>query len=356
MALRRVGSYRPSSRQIGYAAAAAGALAPYVYRDAVQAPAYLYNAGKRFVSSYMSRPSKPIRLVPVKGTYSRYSKPYVKRKTKKLATRVKAVEQKLRDETSLVIYKFDDKDTLKPAASTAAYGFKSAVSTATLELALAQARFFDPANPGTLITASLASPTFTQRCLVSVYSKILLTNNYQVPCVISYGVAYPKADTNISPNTAFTQGLADCGNPDATSIMLSWKDSQEFNKLWRVKVATKLLKPGGSVSLTHKQSPFTFDPSFFDSHALTYTKDNKSCVFIYRIQGVLGHDTTVTTEQGFLPAGIDVNVKNIYRVHYNSGGASVKTIVLNETSSQSFTNAGVVSEQPVADNISYSLN
>lgn len=329
------------------AAIASLAKAAYTYGPQIAQGAY------RTVKKWWERPSYSART-----GYSMYSRAYVPKRTKgkKLSVKVRALEKKLKDETSLIIYKYDDKDTLRATSSSTQYGYKSAVSNATIELALAQARFFDPANPGTLITASLASPTFTQKCLISCYSALYIQNNYQVPCVVTYGVAFPRVDTSISPNSALSQGLADCGNPDATSVLINFKDSQEFNRLWRVKLITKRLKPGQMVKLVHKQKGFTYDPSFIDSHTLTYQRETKSAVFVYRVQGVLGHDTSVATEQGFLGSGVDINVRSVYRVHYNSGGASVKTIVLNENSTQTFTNAGVVSEQPVADNVSYSVS
>lgn len=182
-----------------------------------------------------------------------------------------------------------------------------------------------------------------------------IKNNYQIPCIVTFGVAFPKEDTSITPNAAFTNGLADIGNPDSTSTLLSFKDSPQFRELWSVKLRSKLLRPGQQIIVKHFQKQFTFDPSLQDSHGMTYQRNVKSAVFLYRCQGVLGHDSTVVTEQGILPSGIDVYISTTYIITYNSGGASIKTIVLSENATQTFTNTPVVS-QPVQDNQSYSLN
>lgn len=286
----------------------------------------------------------------------RYLRKPMKKPTKKapLSKRVKSLEQSHRDTMSKVIYKVDDKDTLRCSASQAIYGYKDACGTSHMELAIAQCRYFDPSNPGTLITASLATPTYKQNILISVSSQMVITNNYQVPCVVTYGVAFNKEDTSITPNVARTNGLTDVGNPDNTSVLVSYKDSPQFRDLWRVKLKSKLLKPGQSIVCKHFQKGFTYDPSLLDSHAQTYQRRFKSAVFIYRCQGVLGHDSSVASEQGIMPAGIDVHIRSVYIVTYDSGGASVRTIVLNEGSSQSFTN-GAVTSQVVVDNQSYSI-
>lgn len=272
-----------------------------------------------------------------------------------LRARISKLERSQSDTMSKLIYKIDAKDTLRPTMGQAVYGSRDAVSNAGIEAAIAQARFFDPSAPGTLITGSLATPTYQQKINISAYSTCVFANNYQVPCVITCGVAFPKEDTNIAPTTALNNGLADVGNPDAFSTLISYKDSPQFWDLWKVKLSSKYLAPGQKYIMKHSQPAFTYDPSFVDSHTTTYQRATKSSLFIYRIQGVLGHDTSVSTEQGMLPAGIDVYVSTNYYVNYNSGGAAIKTIVLSEGASQSFTNGGVVS-QLLVDNQSYSVS
>lgn len=272
-----------------------------------------------------------------------------------VARRLRALEVKQTDTTSKLVYKYDDKDTLRPTSGQATYGYKDAVGTTAIELAIAQCRYFDPSNPATLITGSLAAPTYQQKIAISVFAKCIIKNNYHVPCVVTCGIAYPKEDTSITPNAARTNGLTDVGNPDPASTLISYKDSRQFRDLWYVKLKSKYLAPGDQIIMTKKQGRFTYDPSLQDSHSQTYQKTTKSAVFVYRCQGILGHDTAVSTEQGMLPAGIDVYIESIYYIQYNSGGAAIKTIVLNESASQTFTNSGVVSQQTV-DNQAYSAS
>lgn len=330
----------------GYRTRIAGAYSPYA--PYVQLP---YNR-RRTMTGYRTRKvgypmPVPVPLVPVKMA----KKP---RTVKNLKTRVRSLEKKAKDELSRVIYKYDSKDTLKPTVSQALNGFQDAISITQIELALAQARFFDPSTPGTLITASLATPTYTQNIGVSVSSICIIRNNYQVPCYIYYGVIKPKVATNTSPTTAWSNGLTDAGNPNVLSYLLKVNDSQEFVDTYKGKMLKKRLLPGESVTLKNYQKQFDYDPSYFDSNTQTYQPKAHSTMFFYRVHGLLGHDTTVVTEQGVMPCGIDVHVKNTYVITYNSGGAAVKTIILNQNAASSFSNAGV-SSQVIVDNQSYSL-
>lgn len=316
-----------------------------------------YRYANRGLASLRSKKAKkvPPPPKPVPTTKRTLKKSYASSKSTSLTKRVNKLEKQQQSNSSILIYKIDDKDTLRPSASTATYGYKDAVGTTAIELAIAQCRYFDPSNPGTLITGSLATPTYQQKIMIACKAVCVIKNNYQVPCMVTYGVAMPKEDTNITPNLARTNGLTDIGNPDSGSTLISYKDSPQFRELWRVKLKTVILKPGQQITYSKGQKYFYYDPSLQDSHGQTYQKTTRSSVFIYRCQGVVGHDSSVSTEQGILPAGIDVYTSANYIIRYNSGGASVKTIVLNEQASQTFTNSGVVS-QIVADNQSYSVS
>lgn len=321
----------------------AGVAAPYI----ASSMSALYN-------KFRSKPASKKALVRIRPRLNRRKIKGMRRGTR-LLQRVAKLERSQNDSLSKLVYKYDDKDTLRPTVGQATYGYKDAVGTTAIELALAQLRFFDPSAPGTLITASLATPTFSQKIYVSAYASCIIKNNYQVPCVVTYGVAFPKEDTSITPNAARSNGLTDVGNPDPASTLISYKDSPQFRDLWACKLISKQLKAGETLIMKHGQKPFTYDPALQDSHSQTYQKTTKSAVFLYRCQGILGHDTAVTTEQGMMPAGIDVYISTTYYISYNSGGAAVKTIVLNESASQSFTNGGVIS-QLVVDNQSYSIS
>lgn len=275
---------------------------------------------------------------------------------KTLVKRVKNLERRVRDEDSILTYKVSAKDTLRPSVNQAFYGYASCLSIANIEAAAANARFFDPATPGTLVTASLVTGTYGSKFRLSARCSITIKNNYQVPCIVHVGMVAPRFATSTSPNQAYTNGLTDQGNPTSGSPMLHWSDSKQFTDTYKItrKIKKILLMPGAQRTFVHKQASFLYDPSYFDTNTETYQSKARSRLWIYRCQGVPGHDTAVSTEQGILPSGIDVYAADVYTIHYNSGGATLHTIVLSEGAATAFTNAGVVS-QIVADNQSYSI-
>lgn len=224
-----------------------------------------------------------------------------------------------------------------------------------LETVLGQLRFFNPSSPGTLVQGNGSTGTYFRKFhFKTIASKCKVSNNYQVPCQVTVMCATVKLDTNINPATAYQDGLADAGNPTATSNLVYWSDSPQFNELWKITKRTKrVLQPGKTLTVKHLLKDIMYDVSLSDSHNLTYQKDLKSFVWIVQVQGVQGHDTSAD-QQGTLPAGVDVQADYTYVVSYDAG-IDLKFIYVTD-SSTGFTNGGVVSEKPVADNIGYSVS
>lgn len=299
--------------------------------------------------------SKPL-MIQAKGygVKRRHLKP--RAKGRGLKSQVKNIQRQMKSERGILIWRSKDCAPINSTVSNAAYSEYSINTVGNIETALANLRYYDPSDPATLITAAAATGTFYKSFLMkSMYGILELTNNYQVPVNVRVYICGVKDDTSITPNTAFETGLADVGNPDVTSPLCYPTDSPQFNELWRIiKSVDKKLMPGRKMSCSHSVKNINYDPSLTDSHSLTYQTRYKSFVFYVRIVGVEGHDTTVTTEQGTLAAGVDVELRKTFTVEYDAG-ADIKTIVLADTSDTSFTNSGVVSNMPVSDNQAYSI-
>jgi len=228
-------------------------------------------------------------------------------------------------------------------------------STLTLmESALANLKFFNPSNPGTLITANGATGTYQRKYLFkSMTSKMVLRNNYQTDCSFKVYLCTPKDDTNQSPSDAWTAGIADNGNIAAISTLNQYpSDTDIFKDLWHTKVKGSYdLSPGQSVSISHSVGNVEYDPATADTHSLEYQKDFKNFVWMVVLTGTLSHDSSLD-EQGISPAGLDIERKNTYVVSYDAG-VNISFIYLDQ-SLDTPTNGFVQSHQPVPDNVSYS--
>lgn len=280
----------------------------------------------------------------------------VKKSLANLRNRVSTLSRQ--QKTSMGELIFHDRQTYaaKSLVNQQTHQLGYAVRTTELETVLAQLRFFDIANPATLVNASGAAGTYSRDYLFkTIYSRLEFMNNYQIPCKVTIYVCCPKEDTSITPTTAFTDGLVDQGNPSNVSPMVHLTDSIQFNKLWRIcKRKSRVLMPGRRLSCTMSVRNVMYDPALVDSHGLVYQTKYRNYQFVVRVEGVIAHDSSVATEQGFAAAGGDFWVHTKYVVAYEAG-TDLKYIHIND-GADTFTNGALVSEAPIADNIGYSLS
>lgn len=228
-----------------------------------------------------------------------------------------------------------------------------------LESTITSLKYFDPAVPGTLVTANGNTPTFQNEFYfkhVDVYIEV--TNNYQVPVYVDLFIMKPKTDTGITPSGAFTNGLSDIGAPSSTSPMVRLHDSIQLKDLWSTSISKRgvLLKPGQSLRLSDTMGGFQFDPSLLDSHAYEYMPMFHGRAFAIRFWGQVGHDTVVA-EVGNLGCGVDTEFGFQSIVKY-AAGTDVHDLQIADNFDASFTtapNLGVCSQMPLADNQSYSI-
>lgn len=226
-------------------------------------------------------------------------------------------------------------------------------STAELEEVLAQLRYYDPAAPTTLVTADGTTGTYQKEFYFNkIYSKLTLRNSYQTPAMVCVYALEPKADTSITPSTAWSNGLTDASNGTVNSLNIYPTDSPQFNDLWSIKKTWKrLLQAGSEMACPYSIKPFQYDPSLTDSHNLTFQR-KQSFVYLIVLQGVVAHDTTLN-EQSFTAAGLDRQIERTFNVKYPANADIKFTYVTSSLSS--ITNGLVVSSKPVADNIPYSV-
>lgn len=287
------------------------------------------------------------------GRYGRSKKGY-KKPMKKLKNQVKELKRLSEADMGTHIHRVRGASRVLAGVNESNFSAFTGITTSTVESALSNLKYYNPSVPGTLTTAAGATGSFQKEFLIkNIYSKLLVSNNYQVPCNVILYVLSPRADTSIAPDTAFSNGLTDVGGVSATSALMHPTDSEEFNDLWNiVKSKSVRLQPGDVCSISHSIKPFSYDPATVDSHGHTYQGRFGSHTYGVRIEGALGHDITAN-EQGFLQSGIDTSLSVKYEIKYPAG-ADIKQFSVSDGAS-TFTNAGVVSEKPVGDNIQYSV-
>lgn len=281
--------------------------------------------------------------------------PYVKSETVKLKKRVSKMQKLVESDQGTHI------DRVRTTARTLASAINAKqsssfnlVTCSQIETMLANLKYYNPSVPGTLITASGVTGTYQKEFFIDqCHAKMLFRNNYQIPCRMTVLVCTPKVDTSIGPFSAFTSGLTDVGAPSATSPLVFATDSDQFNELWKIRTSKKVtLQAGQEFTMSYSGKPFSYDPSYFDTHGLEFIKKYQTASVFLQIEGCLGHDTALD-EQGTLLAGCDYVYDVTYRVRY-SAGADIKQIQVTNNA-DSFTTGAVVSNKPLADNQVYSV-
>lgn len=323
-------------------------LYPRVIKTAAAAGSYY--AGKAFKASPKQMRAKQAVNKSILRRAPRKSFP------KKVGDQIKELKRLTEADMGTHIYRLLNTTVRSCNVAQASITSLSGMTKANLEAALANLRYYDPSAPSALVTADGTTGTYQKEFLINkMYSRYTVRNNYQVPAKVTMYIVCPKDATQITPQTAFTNGLADIGNPSSTSPMIHLTDSNQFNDIWRIESSkSKTLYPGQEMVVSYSPKPFQYDPSTFDSHTLDYNKSFRSYTLVIRVEGVLGHDT-VAAEYTSLAASVDLEEYRLIEVKY-SAGADIKTISLVDNRNSAFTNAGVVSNNPVVDNQSYSVN
>lgn len=224
-----------------------------------------------------------------------------------------------------------------------------------VEQALEALQYYDPSTPATLLTADGSAGTFSRKFMfTSAVAGVTFKNNYQTDCNISAYIVKPKVDTSITPLTAYTNGMADIGDPGNTQLMTYPTDSIQFNYLWKiVKSKTMMLRAGQTMKLNYNIGEFIYNPSITDNHALTYQRKIGGCALFISVWGTLGHDI-VSDQQGLLKSGVDFEYTTKYKIIYDSG-VELKEIVISNLLPIFSTGNPVQTSKPIADNISYQV-
>ncbi len=228
------------------------------------------------------------------------------------------------------------------------------IAKGLLEAVIAQLRYYDPSNPGTLLVADGGTGTFQNEFYFEkVHTRITVRNNYITPCWVSVYACLVIADTDKTPFAAFQQGLVDLSNVAETSPLTYLTDSQIFKDLWRIDSSKKvLLEAGQSCQMTYTSKPFHYDPSLVDSHTQAFQRNFRGMSWHVNVEGIVAHDSLVD-DQGIMQASVDVKIDVTYIVKYPAG-ADIKFVFVADAS-DTFTNTPIISNKPIASNQTYTV-
>lgn len=284
-----------------------------------------------------------------------------KQNTKNEVRKIKANIVKLKkyddSTTGTMTYRICTCTALKSGVNVQAINTQDLNSFSEIETVLGQCKFYDPTTPGTLIVSNPTTGTYQRNILIENTSiKIKYRNNYQVPCTLVVYACQLRQDTSLNPETCWSNGVIDGSNLTSTTSLNQFPtDYNLVTDLWRLTRKTKIkLEPGQEHTVTVSTKSYEYDAAVTDSHTLNYQKRNKSMAVLSIVKGNIAHDTSVPTQQGLTAAGVDMEIKKVYKVKY-SAGINISYSYVSNTY-DTFTNGAVVSNKPTADNQAYSVS
>lgn len=298
---------------------------------------------------YMSKPKNKKRRA---NKVAKQNKVATKKTVQKVQRQVKKLQKSVKSSEGTLIYFGRGLTEVIASVNQQTLSSVANVPISSYETVLGELRFFDSATPGTLVQASGATGTYSRKYMFNVYTHTVVRNNYQIPADVRLYLCCPREDTSIPANQAYTDGLVDVGNPSNTSQLMKLTHSPLFNQLWKIEKMNRVrLMPGQETELIHTYKVM-YDPAITDSQTQTYQTKYKNFMVLCRVDGILAHDT-VSDQQGFAQAGVDVATTYKYTVKYDAG-VDLTYYVISD-GAQTFNNGAVVSAWPIADNQGYSL-
>lgn len=245
--------------------------------------------------------------------------------------RISRLEELTDNLMGTLVYKRRMKDQCESTINEMNVCHTDVISKTLVELALAQLRYYDPSTPGTLVNAAFGTGTQQKEVRFrDVKSFIKIRSNGHTPATVHLYLCVPKADTSITPIGAYTNGLADVGNPSNIHPTLYFNDSPQFRDLWEVKKVKKFTINGNEIRWSYTHGCFIYDASYVDSHPFEYYT-GQGAVWAYRIEGPVSHGKTTALQVGAAKAMIDVIVDNVYTVDYNAGADLTYVVVSDDT-------------------------
>lgn len=315
-----------------------------------------YKARKRTSSSLRrAMKFKKRRYAKRSKIITKRRRPSTYRKVRQLNKRVKKISKSLKSDQARHTHRRLDVQSIGSNAGQVNNSGITATDFDFLEACVANLRYYNPATPGTLTTANAATGTYTRDIhFESIYHKLTVRNNYQTPCYVTIYSCTPKEDTNNTAPSWYSQGVADQTLSIATtSPLLYMSDIQQVTKAWNLKVVgKKRLEPGREMHAYHSSKPFNFNPDVVDVHSQSYQAKYRAHQFVLRVGGCIGHDT-VAAEYLTQPAQVDTILERKAVITYDAG-VNLDDYSEDNNASASFTNSGVVSNKPVADNQAFS--
>lgn len=301
--------------------------------------------------------SKKTGAVSYRRPTTKSKRPYKKRSSYRrkppLTRQVREIKKALNADQARFVFKSVSKDVVTSSAFAVEHEAHNMTGVSEIEGMITQLRYYDPSNPGTLVTANANTGTYSRKIhFKNIHAKLDIKNSYQIPCRIKVYIVTPKSDTNLTPLSYYTAGITDqvITGGDETTPLLYLTDINNFNSQWKAKLVKDVeLMAGKSCTATWNSGSFDYDPSVFDAHTVEYQTKFKSAVWVIRIESPPCHDATTAGQVDYNACSVDVLTYIKAEVLYDAG-CNLDDIYISNNLSGAFTSGNGVTGAPLSDN------
>ncbi len=192
---------------------------------------------------------------------------------------------------------------------------------------LAELWMFDkdqPANPLILDGNTFGQTNQMDFNFMGGSTRIYLRNNCKVPCKVRLYYVTPKYNLLPGPITDIVTGAA-TGTQPLTAVQSPLyypTDGASFNYNWKIeKHWDNVLGPGGHMTQSYALRPFIVDTVQLSDNTDEHQKAYHNGVWLYRIEGVLGHQEDELIIAARSAVTIDANVEVTMKLKYQAGAA-----------------------------------
>lgn len=270
----------------------------------------------------------------------KFSRKYKKRRThrrkglSRVRKQVRSLQQRTKHTIGRHVYRASGFNGYEANTGFCAYNDFYQFGYAQLEGALNNVRIYDE-DLKDIQTVNLASPTYSRTMMCKeLTTTVTVKNNYLTPVNGTLYLFIPKLDTDITPASAFLNGLNDLGgsaspfNLAMTRDLVYPSDSKQLMNLYSMKAWKCRLMPGEQITRSFRKKNIIWKPDLIDSHALNYQKKFGGHTWAFRMQGDLCHDSiNGITEVSTAKCGVDTCVK-IKMVWEYDAGTSVNSVAV----------------------------
>lgn len=291
---------------------------------------------------------------PKRRPYRKRNMP-VKKTVKDISRKVRQLEKKVVAGVSTHIDRIRSSGWQACNQKQQGYGVYVANSASLIEAALGRLYYWDITTNAYVNKSGVTGTDDKYFLFKSCCGKILIRNNYQLPCKVTvYRCAAKHAGTT-NPAAAWGDGTTDnpSGAISVTNALSYPTDSEYFRQFWKIDARKRVeLQPGQEISDSFMTKSFRYYPGVYDESGDTYDPKYRSMVYLVIVEGVLGHDT-VADQRSTLQGAIDVIYDTKYVIEYQGNQSFTNYSCIDNSVAP--TTSGVASNMPIADNQTYSV-